>query len=309
MSAVDLKPAPLPTRQAVNATLPSMTAETVGELARTTSSEVSAVVKTTTQSQGSIPAVVAAIPEPKKAGTSMAPVATTIPPAAPRPKSMGPEPLTPEEEARRVVPRVAQAAAALCGVVGVVLLGVVFSSQTKRDDAHATAKSTLRRSPASIQIGERTSSHDALGMHHRLPSDSEESVELGDDEAKSNEDPPTVSVDKLPAAPATAQQRAAWFTGHQPTESEDLTRLGDAAFRKGDWTTARATYKRALDKNPSYLPARIGVANVAWEQGDRNGARTNYQAIVDDTPSYLVPSLVRQRANGTAVDKPRLPRR
>lgn len=221
---------------------------------------------------------------------------------------MGPEPLTPEEEARRIVPRVAQAAAALCGVVGIILLGVVFSSETKRDDGHAAAKSTLRRSPASIRIGERSAAHEAPGMHHRVPSDSEESVELGDDEAKSDETP-TVSVDKLPAAPAAAQQRAAWFTGHQPTESEDLTRLGDAAFRKGDFTAARATYKRALDKNPSYLPARIGVANVAWEQGDRSGARTNYQAIVDDTPSYLVPSLVRQRANGTAIDKPRPPRR
>ncbi len=79
------------------------------------------------------------------------------------------------------------------------------------------------------------------------------------------------------------------------TEAESLTDAGDRAYRSGSGEHADELYRRALSLSPSYVPARLGAAEVAWDQGRRDEARARYRALIDDDAPGL-PPYVRERA-------------
>lgn len=107
--------------------------------------------------------------------------------------------------------------------------------------------------------------------------------------------PQQVATQPAPVSAAAAPDTSAHGrTG--VTDSEMLAASADRAQRSGDVAKARALYRQVLADNPSYLPARLGMAQLAWDSGDRDRARAQYRAIVNDAPSALVPEIARQRA-------------
>jgi serine/threonine-protein kinase len=86
-----------------------------------------------------------------------------------------------------------------------------------------------------------------------------------------------------------------------PTDCETLTLLAEVEEEQGAHPKALADYRHALDSDPSYLPARIGLADTLWSSGDPDGARAVYQAVVDGVPAHLCPERARQRATIAAA--------
>ena len=84
-----------------------------------------------------------------------------------------------------------------------------------------------------------------------------------------------------------------------PTDSEALAGLGDLARLRGDSSGAIAAYRRAIAANPSYLPARLGLADTEWASGNRANAARDYGSVVDRFPEGTYPAYVRQRADGS----------
>ena len=63
-------------------------------------------------------------------------------------------------------------------------------------------------------------------------------------------------------------------------------------------TAAIAYYRKSLGANPSFLPARLGLADAQWAAGDRANAMKAYREIVDNVPEGAYPPVVKERAFG-----------
>jgi tetratricopeptide (TPR) repeat protein len=80
-----------------------------------------------------------------------------------------------------------------------------------------------------------------------------------------------------------------------PYDSQAQSGLGDIARLRREPGAAIAAYSRALQSNPSYLPALLGLGDTQWTIGDHDGAVKTYQRIVDSFPTGIYPSYVRRR--------------
>jgi tetratricopeptide (TPR) repeat protein len=81
-----------------------------------------------------------------------------------------------------------------------------------------------------------------------------------------------------------------------PRDSQLLTSLANVRRVHNDPWGAIEAYQRAIEVNPSYLPAQMGLADTQWARGDRDGAAKTYKRIVDRFPESMYPSYVPQRA-------------
>ncbi len=80
-----------------------------------------------------------------------------------------------------------------------------------------------------------------------------------------------------------------------PNDSQAESGLGDVARLRREPGAAIAAYKRALQSNPSYLPALLGLADTEWTTGDQEAAGKTYKRIVDDFPDGMYPGYVKRR--------------
>ena len=81
-----------------------------------------------------------------------------------------------------------------------------------------------------------------------------------------------------------------------PRDSQAMTSLGDVLRVHNDPWGAIETYQRAIEANPSYLPALLGLADTQWGRGDHEGGGKSYKRIVDRFPQGMYPGYVAQRA-------------
>ena len=75
----------------------------------------------------------------------------------------------------------------------------------------------------------------------------------------------------------------------RPNDTEAITGMGDIHRRRGELSSARTAYDKALGLNANYLPAMVGSADVRWQSGDRAGAVGLYRRIVErvgESPGY-----------------------
>jgi tetratricopeptide (TPR) repeat protein len=86
------------------------------------------------------------------------------------------------------------------------------------------------------------------------------------------------------------------LTSMHPRDSQLLTALANVRRVHNDPWGAIEAYERAIEINPSYLPAQMGLADTQWARGDRDGAAKTYRRIADRFPESMVPSYVQQRA-------------
>jgi tetratricopeptide (TPR) repeat protein len=91
-----------------------------------------------------------------------------------------------------------------------------------------------------------------------------------------------------------------------PSDSEALHGLAAIAHAQRDLAGAKASYRRVLAINPSYLPSLIGLADVDWDSGDRSAALKAYKDIIDRFPPGTYPARIQTRLDGAAGggDKP-----
>jgi tetratricopeptide (TPR) repeat protein len=86
------------------------------------------------------------------------------------------------------------------------------------------------------------------------------------------------------------------LVNQHPRDSQMLTALGNVRRVHNDPWGAIDVYQRAIEINPSYLPAQMGLADTQWARGDRDSAAKNYKHIVDRFPASMYPDYVPQRA-------------
>jgi predicted Zn finger-like uncharacterized protein len=83
-------------------------------------------------------------------------------------------------------------------------------------------------------------------------------------------------------------------------DTEALNGLAAIAHSRHDLNGARASYKRVLSINPSYVPALVGLGDVEFESGDQASAMKTYKEIVERFPEGTYPARVRQRIDAGA---------
>ncbi|MBX3229436.1 MAG: tetratricopeptide repeat protein [Labilithrix sp.] len=88
-------------------------------------------------------------------------------------------------------------------------------------------------------------------------------------------------------APATSPPR---------TLAEAFADKADAMLRAGDPVEAKRLYERALAESPTFVPARLGVAEAEWRLGRLDEARERYRALLADAP-HLAPTVAYERAS------------
>ena len=76
-----------------------------------------------------------------------------------------------------------------------------------------------------------------------------------------------------------------------PSDSRVLVQQGEAARAKGDYDRAQMLFAAALDRNANDTEALNGLAAIAHARRDLNGARASYKRVLSINPSY-VPALV-----------------
>lgn len=70
----------------------------------------------------------------------------------------------------------------------------------------------------------------------------------------------------------------------QPGDPKYLTLMGGVYAATGDATEARAYFERALEINPAYPPAALGLGWFDVREGKRDAARDRYLAVLRHTP-------------------------
>lgn len=91
-----------------------------------------------------------------------------------------------------------------------------------------------------------------------------------------------------------------------PRDSEALAGVGELALLRGTPAVADAHFREALESNPDYLPALVGLADLRWESGDAEAARRQYTNIVEHYSDDLYPPYVKLRLEADACS-PRCP--
>lgn len=105
---------------------------------------------------------------------------------------------------------------------------------------------------------------------------------------------PGVSPSPSLAAPAATTPPAT--DGPAATSTSDDVTKGTAAVKAGDWTSARALFEAAIQKNPKQADAHYYLGLVMDKTGDKAAAEKNYRAALD-----LQPDLQEASENLTAI--------
>jgi len=85
-----------------------------------------------------------------------------------------------------------------------------------------------------------------------------------------------------------------------PRDSEALAGIGELALLRGAPALADAQFREALESNPDYLPALVGLADLHWQSGQADAARQEYSSIVERYAEDLYPPYVKLRLEAEA---------
>ena len=78
---------------------------------------------------------------------------------------------------------------------------------------------------------------------------------------------------------ANAESLYQSFLARGGADHEALTGLGKVAASRHQTSDAMAFFERALARNPNYLPARLGLADLLWSAGREDAAKAQYNEI------------------------------
>jgi tetratricopeptide (TPR) repeat protein len=92
------------------------------------------------------------------------------------------------------------------------------------------------------------------------------------------------------AGAVRAMRLAQQAAGTQADAAWASYQLGELAFNAGDVRRAAADYRRAAQVDPSFVPARAGMAKVAWARGDVDRAIAGYERVTEvyPAPEYVI---------------------
>jgi tetratricopeptide (TPR) repeat protein len=80
-----------------------------------------------------------------------------------------------------------------------------------------------------------------------------------------------------------------------PNDAEARCGLAEVQLLRGGVADGAQLFARALDDNPGYAPAWIGLADTDWLSGRPERAACRYQAVIDRFPSGSYPPYITQR--------------
>ena len=80
-----------------------------------------------------------------------------------------------------------------------------------------------------------------------------------------------------------------------PNDAEARCGLAEVQLLRGGVAGGAQLFARALDDNPGYAPAWIGLADTDWLSGRPERAACRYQAVIDRFPSGSYPPYITQR--------------
>lgn len=69
-------------------------------------------------------------------------------------------------------------------------------------------------------------------------------------------------------------------------ESANLFRVGENAYKAGQYSAAKKQFEEVLEVNPEHLDARFRLGNIAMLEGDRTSAREQYESLLRLEPRY-----------------------
>jgi tetratricopeptide (TPR) repeat protein len=73
--------------------------------------------------------------------------------------------------------------------------------------------------------------------------------------------------------------------------------------KEGRWEEAAASYHELLEKEPSFVPARLYLAEVLWLSGNDGEARTELARVRERAPGILLPLLLLARLEGAESEE------
>jgi tetratricopeptide (TPR) repeat protein len=80
-----------------------------------------------------------------------------------------------------------------------------------------------------------------------------------------------------------------------PNDAEARCGLAEVQLLRGGVADGARLFARALDDNPGYAPAWIGLADTDWLSGHPERAACRYQAVIDRFPNGSYPPYITQR--------------
>ncbi len=80
-----------------------------------------------------------------------------------------------------------------------------------------------------------------------------------------------------------------------PNDAEARCGLAEVQLLRGGVADGAQLFARAVDENPGYAPAWIGLADTDWLGGQPARAACRYQAVIDRFPSGSYPPYIAQR--------------
>lgn len=100
----------------------------------------------------------------------------------------------------------------------------------------------------------------------------------------------------IPVEPRPGSVESEKPEAHAAPSSHDDVSRGTAAIKAGDWTSARAAFESAIQKNPRQADALYYLGLVMDKTGDRAAAEKHYRAALD-----IQPDLQEAAENLTAI--------
>lgn len=104
------------------------------------------------------------------------------------------------------------------------------------------------------------------------------------------------AVVRNPASPPTTPAPRANADDGEISLAEATTRGAAVAREHGDPVRAAAQYTRALQANPAFFPASLGLADSQWSAGNKPAAQAEYRRMLATFPASMIPEHARARA-------------
>ena len=73
------------------------------------------------------------------------------------------------------------------------------------------------------------------------------------------------------------------------SSAEFFAQRGEKALKDKDWATAEERYRKALEEDPTYLPAHIGIAEALLGAGQRGPAIEEYRKLTSEADAAPAP--------------------
>ena len=115
---------------------------------------------------------------------------------------------------------------------------------------------------------------------------------------------PVVRVNATPEADRIAKKEAAAPRLAVPSDGEVEISPAEAAVagakvasERGNAAQAAAQYTRALQANPAFFPASLGLADTQWNAGNKKAAQNEYKRMLATFPPSMIPPHARARAS------------